>query len=174
MSSVASSTHPHAFLPSVLCVLAAAALFGTVGTARVLGPPIDATALAAARLGLGSALLVGVALVAGGRFADLARVVRRPAAMVAAAGMAAFQVTFLAAVQMTGVAVGTLVAIGSAPLFAGLLSGWVTRIWLGATALSVLGLALLVTDGEGSTTGLSWTGTALALGAGASYATYLT
>ncbi|MGN6612446.1 MAG: EamA family transporter [Angustibacter sp.] len=152
-----------------LLVLAAATLFGTIGTARVLGPDAPAASVGAARLVVAAVLLVAFAwphLRGGGAAGE----VRRPATLVAGVAQAAFQVTFLAAVVLTGVAVGTLVAIGSAPLFAGLISRRVTARWAVATALAVVGLLLLVLGGGGAR--LTVGGTLLALGAGLSYATY--
>lgn len=151
-----------------LLVLAAATTFGTIGTARVLGPDAPAPAVGAARLLLAAVVLVAFAWpqlrAAAGAEA------RRPATLVAGAAQAAFQVTFLGAVVLTGVAVGTLVAIGSAPLFAGLISRRVTRGWALATGLAVVGLLLLVLGGGGAR--LTVAGTLLALGAGLSYAGY--
>jgi DME family drug/metabolite transporter len=95
--------------------------------------------------------------------------------LIGGAGVAAYQLCFFAAVADTGVAVGTVVALGSAPVFAGVLS----RITLGArlearwaacTALAGAGVALLVT--AGSRASVSPPGIALALGAGLGYATY--
>ncbi|KQX68905.1 hypothetical protein ASD06_17575 [Angustibacter sp. Root456] len=152
-----------------MLVLAAAALFGTIGTARVLGPDAPAASVGAARLVVAALLLVAFAwphLRGGGATAEL----RRPATVVAGVAQAAFQVTFLAAVVLTGVAVGTLVAIGSAPLFAGLISRRVSARWAIATALAVVGLLLLVLGGGAAR--LTLGGTLLALGAGLSYATY--
>ena len=150
-------------------ILAAAALFGTIGTARLLGPDAPAAGVGAVRAGLAAIVLVAVARARaqGGWVAQL----RRGPTVVAGIAQAAFQVTFLAAVVQTGVAVGTLVAIGSAPLLAGLLTRQATRSWLFATGVAVAGLVLLVLGGGG--TRLAPTGLLLALGAGASYATYL-
>ena len=151
--------------PSLM--LAAAALFGTIGTARLLGPDAPAAGVGAVRAGLAAVVLVALAHSHGGWLATA----RRGPTLVAGAAQAAFQVTFLAAVVQTGVAVGTLVAIGSAPLLAGLLTRQVTRQWLLATGVAVAGLVLLVLGGGGAR--LSLTGLLLALGAGASYATYV-
>ncbi|MCP3977140.1 MAG: EamA family transporter, partial [bacterium] len=76
----------------------------------------------------------------------------------------------------TGVVLGTIVAIGSAPVFAGLLA-WgydraaPTRLWFGATLVAIAGVGLLVAAGRDL--GISADGIALALGAGAAYATYV-
>jgi DME family drug/metabolite transporter len=70
------------------------------------------------------------------------------------------------------VAVGTLVAIGCTPILTGLLSWHVTRAWLAATTLAILGLVLLLSQGLGHEVpiaGLAW-----ALGASVCYATYIT
>src|SRR3954449_1611657 len=95
-------------------VLLAAVCFGTTGTAQALGPDGLAPAgVGAARILVGGALLVLVAILLHGVRA-LTRVQGRPA-LVAAAGVAVYQLAFFAAVRDTGVAVGTIVALGSAP-----------------------------------------------------------
>ena len=153
-------------------VLAAASLFGTVGTARVLGPDASAWSVGALRLAAGAALLVAIAAASSAGLAGVRAAARRPAAWLAGLGMAAFQVTFLAAVELTGVALGTLVAIGSAPVFSGMITRVVSRAWVASTALALAGLALLTLGGSGGDGTVSPAGLALALGAGLSYATY--
>jgi DME family drug/metabolite transporter len=65
-----------------------------------------------------------------------------------AAGAGLYQPCFFGAVDRSGVALSTLVAVGSAPVFTGLL-GWVvlrhrpTGAWVGATVLAIVGLLLL-------------------------------
>jgi DME family drug/metabolite transporter len=95
----------------------------------------------------------------------------------AAVAVAVYQPFFFSAVAQTGVAIGTVVAIGSAPLFAGLLGLTALRekpdrFWAAATGLSILGCGLLFLSGEES--GVSGLGVLLALGAGAAYAVYAT
>jgi drug/metabolite transporter, DME family len=154
---------------SALLVVAGTALFGTVGTARVLGPDIPATIIAAARLGSSALLFAALGLLLG-HAAAMARTVRLPWAYLAGAGQAGFQVCFLFAVEEVGVALGTLVAIGCTPLLAGLMTRQVTRAWGVATAVSVPGLALLVGADPGDAGPLGLAG---ALGAALSYATYI-
>lgn len=155
----------------VFLVLSAATLFGTIGTVRVLGPEASSWSVGALRL-----LLAVVALVAIAAWRDrpgaVWRLVPRWESLVAGLGQAAFQLTFLTAVERTGVAVSTLVAIGTAPLVTGLLTRSVTRLWLTATAIALLGLTLLVAGG--SVDPVEPVGVLLALGAGASYAGYTT
>ena len=154
-------------------VLAAAVLFGTTGTSQALGP--EATTplgVGTARLAIGGAALVAVLPTLGGRPRDAVRLWRAPAGLLAGVCTAAYQVAFFAAVASAGVAVGTLVTIGSGPLFAGLLAWGAlgnrpTRGWVTATAACVAGLVLLsspgllaLTDVSGSGGGTAGGGTA--------------
>ena len=77
--------------------------------------------------------------------------------LLAAAAVGGYQVCFFAAVRMTGVAIGTVVAIGSAPVLTGALARLTggTRLdlrWMAATAAAVAGCAVLVTGGHGAPT----------------------
>jgi DME family drug/metabolite transporter len=155
-------------------VLAAAALWGTTGTAQALAPQgASPLTVGAARLAIGGLALLALALARGALKAGPRW--PRGATALAAVCMAGYQLTFFAGVSSTGVAVGTVVAIGSAPVLAGafalLLRGERPgRRWLPATALTVLGCALLASaSGELQVEAL---GIALALGAGACYALY--
>jgi drug/metabolite transporter, DME family len=156
-----------------LHVLLAAVCFGTTGTAQALGPDgTDPIGVGAARILVGGALLVAVALA--GRPTERPRWARRPLAA-AAAGVAVYQLAFFAAVAETGVAVGTIVALGSAPTLAGLFE-WVLERrrpeprWIAATALACAGVALLALAGADAS--VSVPGVALAVTAGGAYATY--
>lgn len=95
--------------------------------------------------------------------------------LMAVVAMAAFQPLFFGGVARTGVAVGTVVGIGSSPVFAGLLGMAVRgerpgRRWLLATGLALGGTVLLVGTGGDDVDPL---GITLALGAGLSYAVYV-
>ena len=169
MSDTAPATHGRA----QSLVLAAAVLFGTTGTARALGAD-DASPLSvgAARVVIGGGLLVAVAAYLG----ELRAIpgLPRRAIVIAALGVAGYQLCFFAAVKLTGVAVGTLVAIGSGPPLTGavgLLRGRrPERRWVIATSLAVAGCALLLLPGGDAEVDAG--GVALALGAGASYTAY--
>lgn len=153
-------------------VLSGAALFGTIGTAQVLGPDVPAPQLAAARLLLAAPLFLVVA-VATGHLAALSVMWRHPPTWWAGLGQAGFNLCFLAAMTEAGVAVGTLVAIGATPILTGLASRHVSRLWLGATSIAVTGLVLLVGAQMDTSSAPSVLGVVLALGASASYATYI-
>jgi drug/metabolite transporter, DME family len=172
-------------------VLTAAVLFGTTGTAQALGPDIEPLAVGSARIVVGAALLVAIALAAaragaggvgrgGGGEASGVRALLgtgdRRLVLLAGGFVAVYQASFFAAVADTGVAVGTVVALGSAPAFTGLFGRVfagerLERRWFAATALACAGVCLL-TLGGGSGGEVSATGIALALAAGAGYAGY--
>jgi len=95
--------------------------------------------------------------------------------LAAAAGVAAYQIFFFAAVARTGVAIGTIVGIGSTPIAAGILVLLVHREspgrrWMVATGIAIVGCALLILSSESVRTDL--VGIFLAVAAGTSYALY--
>ncbi len=163
-----TATGPRA---GALFVGVAAALFGTVGTAQALGPDdADPSSIGAVRLVLAALVLVLVAAPGGLRV--VCSCLRMPVIWVAGIAQAAFNVTFLTAVSRVGVAVGTLIAIGCTPIITGLLTRNVSRGWLGATSLALGGVVLLLSGDLGGQ--VTWSGVTFALGAAASYATFIT
>ena len=155
-------------------VLAAAICWGTTGTAQALAPAgAQPASVGAARLAVGGIALLALAVGRGAlRWGE-----RWPvrATLVAAGSMAAYQLCFFAGVVKTGVAVGTIIAIGSAPLFAGVI-GFLARgerpgrRWAAATVLAVVGCSLLLAAGRSIHVDLL--GMSLAAGAGAAYASF--
>lgn len=172
-----------AALRARLCVLAGAVLWGTTGTTQALAPEAaTSTQIGALRLVTGAVVLVVVALVTGGPRVLRAVLTTRAGAtsaravtLGAALAMLAYQLAFFGGVARTGVAVGTILTIGSAPVVAGVL-GWAAQghrpgaRWVVATALAIAGVVLLV--GSGGPTRIDAVGVGLALAAGVAYATY--
>jgi DME family drug/metabolite transporter len=162
--------------PARAQVLLAAVCFGTTGTAQALGPDgADPAGVGAARILVGGALLVLVALAARRSGGASGPAWRLGPVLAGAAGVAVYQVAFFGAVHDTGVGVGTIVALGSAPAITGALEWAVERRrperrWVLATALACGGVALLTLAGGGAD--VSAPGVALAVTAGASYAVY--
>ncbi|MDJ0923631.1 MAG: DMT family transporter [Acidimicrobiia bacterium] len=161
--------------PGPLLIVSATILWGTTGTAQELAPeaatPLTVGSL---RLLIGAATLFLVAA-AGGHLSRLSGM-RRPATFVAAIGIAAYQPFFFLAVDRTGVVLGTIVAIGSAPVVAGLLAWGYDRVppsrrWVGATGTALAGVALLVAAGRDI--GISADGVLFAVAAGTAYAFYV-
>ncbi len=150
--------------------MAAAVLWGTAGTAGLL-VSADPVSLAAARLVIGGSAL---ALFAG---SGLGRVLR-PGLVLAAVAVAAYQLCFFAAVARTGVAIGTVVAIGSGPVFAGLLSWGMhgqrpSARWAMATSAAVAGCVALIAGGGAQAGGQVLSGVLFALVGGLLYAFYV-
>jgi len=147
-------------------------LIGSTGTAQALGPDgIDPLVVGVLRLGIGGPVLLAAAVALG----QVAWSMPRGPLLVAAVAMAAYQPTFFGGVDRAGVAVGTIVALGSAPVFGGALGLLVRgerpgRRWGVATLLAIGGGGLLV-GGDGGV-GLDPGGVVLALGAGLSYAVF--
>jgi DME family drug/metabolite transporter len=178
---------------AVAAALTGAALFGTAGTAAVLftraepdAAAIPSLALGAARLGVGGLALFVAGVVVHRGIGPFARVARSRVGLLAAGCVALYQVCFFGGVRTAGVAVATLVAVGSAPVCTGLLAWAVlreraTRSWAAATAVCVAGLAL-ATAAAGATSDRAWVGAGvgagavlgavLALGAGVAIAGY--
>jgi DME family drug/metabolite transporter len=154
---------------SILLVVLAGVLFGTAGTARALGPvSASPTAVGILRIQAGALALFAVMPLLGTSRRRLPVLWRRPQIVVTALAAAVYQPFFFLAVSRTGVALGTLLAVGAEPVFAGLL-GWValrhrpTRGWLAATAVAVTGLVM---RSAGGLSGGDALGILLALGAG--------
>lgn len=156
-------------------MLFAALLFSTSGTAQALAD-VDATPLAvgAFRLLVGTSLLIVLLPAFGQRRRDVVRIWRMRSALIAGACIGLFQWAFFAGVKGAGVALGTVLVIGSAPVFAGVLSWMVfrrppSRAWAIATGIGVLGLILLSSAGMSAG---SVEGVVLSLMAGAAVAVY--
>lgn len=176
----------------VLAVLAAAILFGTTGTSQALGP--DGTtplSIGVMRMVIGGTGLALIAFTLAARHArrrpagamglrslSLAKGGIRPLSLMVLTGLclALYQPLFFLGTARNGVAVGTVVALGSAPILAGLLEWALTRrmptaTWMGATALATLGVVLLGFGGDAAGAGgTDPLGLLASVGAGASFA----
>ncbi|KUL25673.1 hypothetical protein ADL15_40000 [Actinoplanes awajinensis subsp. mycoplanecinus] len=146
-------------------VLAAMVLGGTIGPAQVLvDGAVGPTALAGWRHLVGGLALTVLAL----RHRSAFRAVhgRRTWTLLVATGLlsAGYQVSFLKAVALTGGAMGTVVAVATVPLFAGLAARRfdgerLTRTWMLGSGVAVAGSALLLlpgADGRVDPAGLAW------------------
>ena len=101
-------------------VLLAAVLWGTTGTAQALAPAgVPPLAVGAVRLAIGGGALLLWAWGHGRSWH------KRPL-LLGALAVAAYQPFFFGGVARAGVAVGTMVAIGSAPVITGM---WQWAVW---------------------------------------------
>jgi len=154
-------------------VLLAAVLWGTTGTATTLLPAsAQPLTIAATRSAIGGfSLLLMMILMKKINF----RTWPWKATLVAAICMAFFQPLFFTSVRLTGIAIGTVVAIGSAPIFSGLIE-WLflkmrpSRSWALATAMSVFGCSLLFLNKDALT--VNPIGVTFSLIAGLGFAIY--
>lgn len=131
----------------ILAVLAAAFLWGTTGTAATFAPSVGPLAMGAAALGIGG-ILQAVIAAHSLRRERPALSSRRGTVLAGAAGVLIYPLAFYSSMHLAGVAVGTVVSLGSAPIASGLLervierrrlSGW----WMFAAALGIAGSAVL-------------------------------
>jgi drug/metabolite transporter, DME family len=146
---------------------------GTTGTAQALAHTGSPLAIGSGRIVVGGIALAFVARSRGElvHFRPVTGLV-----CLSAAGVAVYQLAFFAAVKSTGVAVGTVVAIGAGAVLTGVLERvferqTAGRRWAVATGLAVSGLTLLAL-GSQSGGGARPAGIALALVAALAYATY--
>lgn len=156
-----------------LFVLLAAILWGMTGTAQsFLDQGVSPIAVATIRSAIGGGLLLAIAILL--RKIDLQNWSWKWT-ILAAASIALFQGLFFSSIRLTGVAVGTVATIGSAPVFSGILEWlvWKTRptlIWGLATLMAIIGCLLLFMNNGDERVHAG--GFALALCAGLSFAFY--
>ncbi|WNE94183.1 DMT family transporter [Streptomyces luomodiensis] len=167
-----------------LCVLVASVLWGTTGTAATFAPAVGPLAIGAVAMGLGGLLQ---ALIAAPRMAGQAPGLRarRGVVLLGALAVGAYPLAFYSSMRLAGVAAGTVVSIGSAPLASAVIERAVdgrrlTRRWMTGATLGLSGTVLLCAaeaakghSGPGDqSVGSTVLGVALGLVAGCTYALY--
>ena len=160
-------------------VLLAAVLWGTTGTAAAMAPDVGPLAVGAAATGVGGLLqaLVGARAIGAHRAA-----LWNGRCLVGFSALAAavFPLAFYTSMRWAGVAVGTIVTIGSAPLISALVERVVdgrrlSGRWLIAAGFGVVGVVLLAGARTDEISGVAVhpvAGIALGLVAGGAYAWY--
>jgi DME family drug/metabolite transporter len=164
-------------------VLAGAMLWGTAGASQsLLAGAVPPVVVGALRTVIGGLALGLLALHGSGRGSrlDLGLAVAdrgRARVLLGLGGLciAAYQAAFFVGIRTLGIAVGTILAVGSAPFFAGATAmlvgrGRPSRTWVVTTMLAVIGLALLVRPEDGAA--MSLPGVVAALGAGLAFGVF--
>jgi DME family drug/metabolite transporter len=128
-------------------VIAAGICFGTTGTTQALGPDgISSLSIGSARLLVGAFFLY--------LYIKIAKIpsaaIPKMAMWLSALGILSYQLTFFSAVKQTGVAIGTVTALGSVPPLTGLLDYLIykvkpTKRWFIATVITTTGIVALGT-----------------------------
>ncbi|MEV7756152.1 EamA family transporter [Microbacterium sp. NPDC089180] len=162
-----------------LAILAAALCFSTTGTAQALaGVDASPIAVGAARIVVGGGILGVLALArrSAPRPATATRASTTALIAVGAIGVLAYQPLFFLGTRENGVAIGTVVALGSAPIATGIVDAVRLRRapsarWMLATAVALAGV-VLVSGVTGGTVALAPGGLLGSVGAGMSYALY--
>lgn len=164
------------------CVLGASVLWGTTGTAATFAPGAGPLAIGAVAMGLGG-LLQALSAARPIMRAGAALHAQRRVVALGAATVAVYPLAFYTSMRLAGVAVGTVVSIGSAPLASALAERLIDRRrltgrWMLGAALGLAGIVLLCLAGatqSGSSHAGPWAtvlGVSLGLAAGATYALY--
>ncbi|WP_166790459.1 DMT family transporter [Cryobacterium tagatosivorans] len=160
-------------------ILVAAVLWGTTGTAaHFLPDSVSPLATGAATMAVGGALLF--ALTSRGAVRAIRDRSARRLLVVGVLGIVVYPLAFYSSMHLAGVAMGTVVSLASAPVFAGLIDflrdkhGGLTARWAGCTATALVGTALLVIGrpAVAGADGSAALGVFLGLAAGLSYAVY--
>ncbi|UOD34770.1 EamA family transporter [Deferribacteraceae bacterium V6Fe1] len=159
-----------------LLVILAAMLWGTTGTSQGIAPEgLSSSVIGAFRILLGGIILFAYAIIRQD-FKSSSKW-NLKITFLGIVTVALYQLSFFYGVKEAGVAVGTMVGIGSSPIFAGVLSKIIYketlgRVWLISTLLGVLGIFFIGIEMLQGETKFNLTGILLCLGAGLSYTLY--
>ncbi|WP_122055579.1 DMT family transporter [Vibrio sp. Evd11] len=169
------------FQTGTLAILFASILWGTTGTAASFAPDLSPLAIGAFSMGVGGLMQAGLAY----RqilFAFDKLLQNKKLLTVSALALAVYPLAFYSSMKLSGVAVGTVVSIATAPFFSALLECLISKKnninkrWLTSFAIGVVGIGLLVFSESSSTNesgdDLKLLGIALGLVAGLCYAIY--
>lgn len=166
----------------ILAIIFACFLWGTTGTAASFAPDIGSLAIGAFAMGMGGVFLVLNALKE--LLKDAGLLGANPRILVVGGlAVAVYPLAFYSSMRLSGVAIGTVVSLASAPLFAVILECLINRKalstqWLASFIVGALGILLLALGKSPDSTDTSshafeqQLGIALGLVAGLTYAMY--
>jgi DME family drug/metabolite transporter len=134
-------------LQGVLAVVIASILWGTTGTAAYVASELSALAIGAFAMGVGGFLLCVHAR--HGLIVDIPRIRQMPLVLVLGSLCVVFYpLAFYSAMRLSGVTIGTLVSIASAPFFAAVVERLFCKkvfslTWILSFLIGIMGIALL-------------------------------
>lgn len=169
--------HPGAGLGAVF-VLIAAVLWGTTGTVASFAPAVGPLAIGAAAMGVGGLLQ---AALAGPALTRAHHELRRRWLTIVIGGLsvAIYPLAFYSSMRLAGVAMGTVISIGSAPIASAVIERVIdghrlTRRWVLGAGVGLVGVVLLtfVEPAHASEAGATAVGVLLGVLAGLTYALY--
>ncbi|WP_210447568.1 DMT family transporter [Vibrio crassostreae] len=169
------------FQTGTLAILFASILWGTTGTAASFAPDLSPLAIGAFSMGVGGLMQAGLAY----RkilFAFDKLLQNKKLLAVSALALAVYPLAFYSSMKLSGVAIGTVVSIATAPFFSALLECLISKDnninkrWLISFTIGVVGIGLLVFSESSSESDsgddLKLLGIGLGLVAGLCYAIY--
>lgn len=170
-------TQINAHLSGSLAVLLAATLWGTTGTVAAFAPDVPAMAIGAMAMGGGGFLQ---ALLAKRQIIKHFAQIKKAWGfwLVGALAVAIYPLAFYGSMRLAGITIGTVLTIGSAPLFSALIEYVFDKHalnlrWLIGAILGVVGMVLLAfAEGHSDTGNQGLIGIVLGLVAGLTYALY--
>ena len=168
-------------LSAVLCVIVASIFWGTTGTASAFIPDVSPLGIGAFAMGVGGILLVLNAK--NQLLSDKTKLLSQPKTLfIGSLCVAIYPLAFYSSMRLSGVAIGTVISIASAPFFTVMMERLIsnkriTRRWQVSFAFGVIGVILL-TLGKTQYVDINIAssnrvlGVLLGLVAGLTYATY--
>lgn len=163
----------------ILAVILASLLWGTTGTAATFAPALSPLFIGSFAMGMGGILQCGLATV---------KIVHDRALLavhckfliVGALAVAIYPLAFYSSMRLSGVTIGTVVSIGSAPILSAIIEYFsrdfqLNKQWAMGALLGIIGMVMLAFSDNASTT-IQYThvnlGILLGLVAGLTYALY--
>jgi len=139
-------------IKGVFAIVFASFLWGTTGTAASYSLNVSALAIGAFSTGIGGVLLVIAAR--NKLFSEYKLLLQQPKVLfLGGVSVAIYPLAFYSSMHLSGVAIGTVVSIASAPLFAAILDRFISKKqislqWLLSFIIGAIGIVLLVLGKE--------------------------
>ena len=169
------------YFKGVFAIVIASFLWGTTGTVASYSPSIGSLAIGAFSMGAGGLLLVLIARKK--LLVDYKLILKQPKVLfIGAISVAVYPLAFYTSMSLSGVAIGTVVSIASAPFFAVILECLISKKnvslqWVLSFIIGAVGITFLILGKEHSTNTVNGTyqqnlGILLGCIAGLAYAIY--